>query len=148
MAKSKYNADTFPELAKGYAKQGLSDLQIAKKLGISEQTFYNYTSKYLEFFEAIKEGKVKPDEDVENAVLKRALGYEYDEVTIEYEIKNGKQIEKSRKVIKKHYMGSETAQIYWLSNRKPDVWKRKDKEEYEKKEEDKVIFIIPDNKRD
>ena len=130
MAKSKYDAKTFPLLAEGYARDGLSDEQIAVKLGISVQTYYSYQKKYFEFFEAIKKGKAPVDTRVENAVLKRAEGYEVEEVRTEI-IKDADGNVVSTKIIKnkKHIPASETAQIFWLANRKSDKWRRKDKEE-------------------
>ena len=58
MAKSKYDKDTFPLLAEGFAREGLNDEQIAEKLGITTTPYYNYQIKYEEFREAIKRGYV------------------------------------------------------------------------------------------
>ena len=62
---------------------------------------------------------------MENALLRRALGYEYNEVKEKYEY--GKITE--RTVTKKEVVPDVTAQIFWLKNRKPE--KRRDKPEYE-----------------
>ncbi len=48
---------------------------------------------------------------VEKALLKRALGYEYDEVIYE----GGQETKR----VKKHVVPDTTAQIFWLKNRKP-----------------------------
>ncbi len=79
MAKSKYDPDTFPTLAEGYARRGLNDEQIAERLGISIATFYVYQNRYPEFPEGLKKGKKPVDMEVENAFLKRAKGYEHEE---------------------------------------------------------------------
>ena len=81
MSKTKYNPDTFPMLVEGYARDGMIDKDIAKKLGISVATFYNYENKHIEFLEAIKRGKYPVDFEVENSLLKRAKGYSYQETT-------------------------------------------------------------------
>lgn len=104
-------------LVEGWARDGLTDEQIANNLGISTQTFYTYQKQHLEFFEALKKGKEVIDYEVENALLKRALGYKYDEITYEY----GKETKR----VTKQVAPDTTAQIYWLKNRKPSKWKDK-----------------------
>lgn len=121
MAKEKYNKDTFPLQAEGLAREGATDRQIAGRLGISEKTFYVYSNKYPEFREAIKRGKAPVDFQVENSLLKRALGYEYTET--ETKTKNGKLVEERETV--KQVIPDTTAQIFWLKNRKPDTWRDK-----------------------
>lgn len=117
MAKCKYTED-FPLLAEGMARDGLNDEQIAKKLGISKVTFYDYQKKYPNFFNSIKKGKAPVDTEVENALFKRAMGYEVEEVKEEISDIGGK---KTTRTIK-HIAGDTTAQIFWLKNRKPDQW--------------------------
>ncbi|MGL6058998.1 MAG: helix-turn-helix domain-containing protein, partial [Culicoidibacterales bacterium] len=55
------------------------------------------------------------------SLLKRALGYEYDEVTTTT-YSNG---EEETKRVTKHVVPDTTAQIFWLKNRKPDDWRDK-----------------------
>jgi len=123
-AKEKYDSNTFPLLAEKYARTGLNDIQIAEALGISLASFYNYQNKYLEFLEAIKRGKAPVDVDVENALLKRARGFEYEEITKDVGIDaDGQPKIKSIKTVKK-YVPPETAAIaFWLKNRKPKEWR-------------------------
>lgn len=123
MAKSKYEEFVEPKLTlvEGWARNGLTDEQIANNLGISKQTFYNYKSKYVDFFDALKKGKEVVDIEVENALLKRALGYKYDEVTIE-ESDDGSV---RTKTVTKEVIPDTTAQIFWLKNRKPEQWRDK-----------------------
>lgn len=63
----------------GWARDGLTDEQIAKNMGVSTATLYNYKKRYLEILEALKKGKEVIDRQVESALLKRALGYHYTE---------------------------------------------------------------------
>ena len=137
--KSKYDPETFPLLAEGFAREGLSDEQIAKKLNISISIYYDYQNRFKYFLEAIKRGKAPVDTKVENAVLKRALGYNYVETTTEYTINpvTGEKIIKSKKEVTKHVNPDVTAQIFWLCNRKPDNWRRKDAED--KKQDIKIV---------
>ncbi|AZV56067.1 transposase [Clostridium sp. AWRP] len=139
MAKSKWNTvkDKLV-LVEGWARDGLTDEQIAHNLGISIQTFYTYKKQHIEFFEALKKGKEVVDFEVENALLKRALGYEYEEVTKERMVRKdekGKVLTDIHgfptyemvvtKTVKKVATPDTTAQIFWLKNRKPKEWKDK-----------------------
>ena len=102
-------------LIQGMARDGLTQQQIADNLGINVDTLIEYKKKYTDFSEALKKGKEVVDIEVENALLKRALGYKYDEVTYE----NG--VETKR--VTKEVQPDTTAQIFWLKNRKPNNWK-------------------------
>lgn len=104
-------------LIEGWARDGLTDDQIAKNMGISPKTLYNWKTSELLILQALKKGKEVVDFEVENALLKRALGYEYEEKTYE----NGVLT----KSITKHVAPDTTAQIFWLKNRKPDKWRDK-----------------------
>lgn len=96
MAKSKWEeVKEKLVLIEGWARDGLTDEQIASNLDISTSTLYEYKNKYSEFSESLKKGKEVVDYQVENALLKNALE------------------------------GNVTAQIYWLNNRKPKQWKNK-----------------------
>ena len=66
----------------------LTDEQIAKNLGIAYSTLREYREKYSALSAALKRGKEVVDREVENALLKRALGYNYVEETTE-ELPNG-----------------------------------------------------------
>lgn len=79
----------------GWARDGLTDEQIAKNMNIGLTTFYEWKKRYPEFRESLKENKDVVDRKVENALLKNALN------------------------------GNVTAQIFWLKNRKPNEWREK-----------------------
>lgn len=100
-------------LLEGWARDGLSDEQIAKNIGIARTTLYDWKNKYSDIRDILKKGKEVIDFEVENALLKRALGYEYEEVKEEYE--NGKLVRVNK--TKKREAPSTTAQIFWLINR-------------------------------
>ena len=102
-------------LLEGWAKSGLTDEQIAKNIGINRTTLYDWKKKETNIADALKKGKEIVDFEVENALLKRALGYEYEEETYE----NGILTKK----VKKQVPPDTTAQIFWLKNRKPNNWK-------------------------
>ncbi len=100
MAKSKWEqVKNKLILIEGWARDGLTNKEIAIKLGIGETTFYKIINEHSEVSEVLKKGKEVVDYQVENALLKNALN------------------------------GNVTAQIYWLNNRKPRQWKNKRIEE-------------------
>lgn len=124
MANGKYQRWLEPDgllLLEGWARDGLTDEQIAHNIGISRGTLYDWKKAYPDISNALKKGKDVVDIEVENALLKRALGYEYTEERVEISSKDG------RKVIQttKHVAADTTAQIFWLKNRRPDKWRDK-----------------------
>ena len=126
IAKSKYETDVKPRLIEieAWKRDGLTDEQIFKNLGISRDTFYKYKEKYSDFSEAIKKGKEVADIEVENALFKRAIGYKYKEVIKEVKEIDGKKSTYVKEVIKE-MPGDVGAQIFWLKNRKSSKWKDK-----------------------
>lgn len=106
-------------LLEGWSRDGLTDEQLADKIGISPSTLYEWKNKYSEISEALKKGKEIVDIQVENALLKRALGYDYQEEKIEKSKKDGVKVVQTIK----HIPPDTTAQIFWLKNRRPDKWR-------------------------
>lgn len=104
-------------LLEGWARDGLTDEQIAKNIGINRTTLYDWKKKEVNIADALKKGKEVIDFEVENALLKRALGYEYEEETYE----NGILTKK----VKKQVPPDTTAQIFWLKNRQVKKWRDK-----------------------
>lgn len=63
----------------GWARDGLIDEQIAHNMGIAYSTLRDWRDKFPALSAALKRGKEVVDREVENALLKRALGYKYNE---------------------------------------------------------------------
>ena len=99
--------------------QSLTDEQIAAHLGVGVSTIYDWKKIYPEFSEAIKESKSKADSLVESALYKRAFGFEYDEVK---KVSDEGGLIKTE-ITKKQVAPDTTAQIFWLKNRRPDLWR-------------------------
>lgn len=106
-------------LLEGWARSGLTDEQIAKNIGINRTTLYDWKKKEANIADALKRGKEVIDFEVENALLKKALGYT---ITIKEEKldKDGCVHTLEKDV---HIPPDTTAQIFWLKNRKPNNWK-------------------------
>lgn len=135
MAKRKYEYWLTPEgliKLEGWARDGLTDEQIAKNIGINRDTLYRWKKAYPDFSDALKRGKEVVDRQVENALLKRALGYTYDEVTFE----GGLEVKRVRKQV----VPDTTAQIFWLKNRKPEEWR--DKREIVKDDDNDQVLLF------
>lgn len=136
MAKGKYEQWLTPEgllKLEGWARDGLTDEQIAQNMGIRRETLYAWSKKYPNISNTLKKGKEVVDRQVENALLRKALGFKE---TVKKPIKckevkydNGKRIEEKEHI---EYADEDvyvppdtTAQIFWLKNRRPDKWKDK-----------------------
>lgn len=76
---------------------------------------------------------------VENALLKRALGYSYVETTTEFELNDtGRKDDKGNPImekkiksvrsVKKEMAPDVGAAAFWLKNRRPDKWREKREE--------------------
>lgn len=112
-------------LLSSWAKDGLTDEQIAKKIGISRSTLAEWKKRYPDISDTLKKSKEVADAVVEDSLYKRAVGYRYDEVTYE-RVKNAKtgEFEKvETKRVTKEVQPDVAAQIFWLKNRRPDKWK-------------------------
>lgn len=124
-------------LLTAWARDGLVDAQIAKNMGVGEATLYNYKNKYPEIREALRKGKEVVDIEVENALFKKAIGYNVP-VQKAFKVKdiiyeNGKKVRETEHIEyaeeEIHVPADTTAQIFWLKNRKKAQWR--DKVEYE-----------------
>lgn len=108
-------------LLEGWARDGLTDEQIAHNCGITSTTLYDWKNRFPEISEVLKKGKEVVDIQVENSLLKRALGYDFQETRIEKSDKDGTKIIQTLK----HIPADTTAQIFWLKNRQPGKWRDK-----------------------
>lgn len=127
-------------------RDGLSDVQVAKNMGISKTTFYDWMNKYPAMSDSVKKGKQPVDFEVENALLKRALGYEIEETNTFITINSkGEKVQKVNKT-KKHISPDATAAIFWLKNRRPDKW-RKTNPAYEGKAEIEISKLRAEIKK-
>lgn len=124
LAKGKYEqwlTEDGLTLLEGWARNGLTDEQIAHNAGISIKTLYNWKREHLPILQALKKGKEVVDLQVENALLKRALGYSYVETTKELSLEGELII---KKTVTKEVAPDVTAQIFWLKNRCPEKWRQ------------------------
>ena len=117
----------------GWACDGLTEEQIARNIGVSRSTLNEWKKIFPDISDTLKKGKEYADRKVEKSLFERAIGYS---VSLKKPIKvreikynkSGKRVE-TEKVIyadeEIHIPADVTAQIFWLKNRKPDVWRDK-----------------------
>lgn len=128
MARTKYDHETFPQIAEQNAFEGMTDEENAGVLGISRRAFGIYKNKHIEFREAIKRGKKPVDYEVKKALLKRALGMTIKEkITIMIPDKNNpdKPRRKEIRIIEREIPPDTKAALQWLFNRKAEDWRDK-----------------------
>lgn len=130
MAKGRYERWRTKEgllLIEGWARDGLTDEQVAHNMGISRKTLYVWIEKYSDICDALKKGKDVADREVESALYRRAVGYRTKKQTRELRLnrKTGKQEMKVVKETEEEVAPDVTAAIFWLKNRKPEEWRDK-----------------------
>jgi hypothetical protein len=123
---TKYNPEIHPALAEAWASAGKVDKEIAAKLGISEATLNTWKKEHSEFLESIKRGKAAPDDNVERSLYERAIGYSFNSekiLTVNDGHGLGSHIE--RVPVVEHCPPDPTAIIFFLTNRRPEKWRRR-----------------------
>lgn len=114
-------------LIAAWARNGLTQEQIAKNIGISRKTLGVWAKEHKKIEQALKKKKEVADIEVENSLFKRANGYKSKEVTKEL-VKDpvtGKLKLMTVKEVIKEVPPDPTSMIYYLNNRKPDEWRNK-----------------------
>jgi transcriptional regulator with XRE-family HTH domain len=104
-----------------WARDGLTEEQICKNLGISKNTMNRYKNEHSDFLKAIKRGKEVAITEIENALFKRALGYEYEEVKTYIKLDDGKEIRYTEKT-RKHVPPDVAACSILLKNKDRGNW--------------------------
>lgn len=109
-------------LVEKWARDGLNELQIAKNLGISKSTLELYKVEHSDFLAAIKKGKEVFIAELENALAKRALGFEYEETKTYIKVdEDGKQTKYQEKTTK-YYPPDVAANSILLKNKDRGNW--------------------------
>ena len=142
MAKGKYQKWLEPEgllKIEGWARDGLTEKEIADNMGIAYSTLREWKEKYPALSAPLKEGKDVPDRRAENALFKRVVGCKIAEETINY----GPDDEVlSRKVVIKELPPEPGAIKMWLKNRMPEKWREADREINDTTEINKLDKIL------
>lgn len=100
----------FHEIAE-WAKNGVTERSMAEQLGISYSTFNKYKAQYTELVQILKRNRVEAVEAIENAVYKKALGFQYVEEKV-IDSPEGRRVERTTKTA----LPDVTAAIYLLKH--------------------------------
>ena len=134
---SKYDTEVKPyleEIRKAVAA-GATDKEIAKAFGIAESTIYKYKKEKKEFAEAFARGREKVVIEIKAALLKKALGFNYEEEKrVGRKDKNGENIVLVEKYTR-YCVPSETAANMLLRNY-DENWRDNDKATAELKKQE------------
>ncbi len=110
----------FCEQAEKLCKLGATDVQLADFFGVDERTINRWKQEHDEFCQSLKAGKEIADAMVAESLYHRAVGYTHPEE--KSFCSNGEVI--THETLK-HYPPDATSAIFWLKNRRPDVWRDK-----------------------
>lgn len=139
---------------KAWARDGVIEEEIAKRLSIAYSTFREYKSKYSALSAALIPARVYDDEVV-YALHKNTLG---GIVKLKKPIKVRKKFFENGKIVREeevvvtaeeevYIQPDARAQMYWLNNRVPEKWSAKPEENKETSKDDneiKVTLVIDD----
>lgn len=130
-------------LLESWARDGYTMTDISNKIGIDKDCFLRWKDRYPEIRKAVSKGKELVDYQVENALLKSALGYKTKEVKVTTTMRYGKVVETIKEVTDKEIAPSVPAIQMWLYNRNKDKWKNMNnaKGMFDDMEEDSSIEI-------
>lgn len=130
-----------------WAEKGLSDIEIAKNMGISSSTYYEWKKAHREIRMAIEKGRKVSVEVVENALFQRAIGGYVTETSIERNENAEGKITTRTKEARRYIPPDVGAIAFFLKCKDPEHWKDKLSEYQEKKLEiDKVRLDLEKEK--
>lgn len=151
---SKYETHVAPRFVEieDWVRNGATDEEIAKRLGIAYSTFKEYKNEFSAFSAILKKSKDFVDAQVENALLQRALG---GKVTLKRPFKtkrvvyeNGRRVEEKEEIVSADYeeyiIPDTAAQIFWLKNRRPAQWREKQLPQEDEEKDEGIVIEIRD----
>jgi hypothetical protein len=159
----------FDKQAYNYCLIGATDVELGLFFGVAEKTIKKWKKRYPDFRESIRAAKQLADMKVAGCLYKRAIGYTYQEVVSETvkvptaNMQSEKGVDTGGPFLTDHSNGFQKikittrevvpdtrAQIFWLKNRQPELWR--DKREIDHTAEGKksnviTIFELPNDHR-
>lgn len=122
--KSKYNREYHVQWIRGLAQRGLTIEQMAEDLSVAPSTLKKWIAENEELSDAVKKGRSYADAQVEMSLYKRAIGYTVKEKhTVVTTGKDGKTMPAKVDIKEVEIAPDTTACIFWLKNRRPDIWR-------------------------
>lgn len=133
----KYDPAFHPAWAERMAKLGATDKDLADAFDVTEMTINTWKRDHPAFFLSLKKGKHFADAEVASKLFHRATGYEHEEVDVK--VIDGQVV---LTPLIKHYAPDSTAAIFWLKNRRPDLWRDKPPEATDNEESKPVKVVV------
>lgn len=118
-AKGAWRGDV-PERARALCLLGLTDAEIAGHFGVAAETFCRWKKAHPELAEAMQGARAIADARVAASLYQRAVGYSVECEDVKM-VAGEPQIVRYRKT----FPPDVAAQIFWLKNRRPDLWRDK-----------------------
>lgn len=128
--RSKYETNILPRLEEieAWARDGVPEDEMARRLSVAYSTFRRYKEQYSALSAPLARTREYVDlVEMVGAYKKRAMGYTYTETKRVYEIEKdpaGKEIKvlKGIQETQKHVPGDPRAMENWLRIRQPELW--------------------------
>lgn len=118
---TKYREEFVPQAQK-LCQLGATDQEIADFFEVEVRTIYRWKAEHDDFCQALKAGKEVADERVERSLFQKAIGYEQEEVKIFMPSGSENPVYAP---FRAKLAPDTTAAIFWLKNRRPDLWRDK-----------------------
>lgn len=125
-------------LLQAKSRDCLTKTELAEKINVNPKTLSIWEKKYPEIENAIRRGRDITDIYVENAILKKALGFETTEVKKVVKADGAEEVT----TVYKSVPPDVTAASVWLKNRCPERWRDKPQEENSLSKVDKILEEI------
>ena len=122
---TKYNPKYHLPWVRGLARRGLTVDEIAEEMGVHRDTIYEWAKVHEEFSDALNEGRSLADSFVEDSLFRRAIGGTYTEKRMGKRPDKKGDVKNFAEVIEREMPPDTTACIFWLKNRRPDLWRDK-----------------------
>jgi hypothetical protein len=133
---SKFKPEFIAQASK-LAALGATDREAAEFFGVSEATLHRWKHENAEFCESLKVGKEQADARVEQSLYRRALGYSHDDTHF-----SSYEGAVTATPFVKHHPPDTTAAIFWLKNRRPELWRDVKAQELSGPNGEKLIINI------
>jgi hypothetical protein len=125
----------FADLARKFCLLGATDAELALLFEVDGRTIERWIAEIPEFSRAVTEGRSIADAEVGNKLFRRAIGYSHEAVKVFNNRGTPLVIDYTE-----HYPPDPTSMIFWLKNRRPDLWR--DKVEHEHTTTDEMLALL------
>lgn len=106
-----------------WASDGLTNEDISQNMGIHPSTLSNWLKRYDQLNQALKKGREPVVREIENALIKKAKGFEYEETTTEMWVDDDGNKRQQVRRHKRYSPPDTSAAIFLLKNYKPNKYR-------------------------